>query len=512
MSEALVSLSGITKRFGALCANDSVDLEVGRGEIHALLGENGAGKSTLVKILYGLLEPDAGEIRIEGKPVNLPNPQAARAHGIGMVFQHFSLFEDFTALENIAIPLEGAVAGRLLREAVSERAARFGLAIDLDRPVHTLSAGERQRIEILRALMQEPKLLILDEPTSVLTPSEAESLFKALDVLKSEGAGILFISHKLEEVRRLCSRATILRAGKRVASADPRITSARELATLMVGEGVADIRAASGHARGEAMLTCKTLSVRPDTIHGVTLKEISLDVKAGEIVGIAGVAGNGQSEFFAAISGEGGVVTQGAIRIGRIDATRADINARRRAGAAYVPEARLGQATLPTGRLSDNIVLSWHATEDIGGMFLNSERLLATSRDIMRKFDVRAPLPDPEARQLSGGNLQKYVVGREVLRKPGLLVVDQPTWGVDARAAAHIRQTLIDLAADGVAILVITQDLDEAFELADRIGVMNEGRLSTPLPIGETSREAVGLLMTHSDAHHHKAQETKVPA
>ena len=493
----LVSLSGITKRFGSLIANDGVDLVVQAGEIHALLGENGAGKSTLVKILYGLLAPDAGEIRIGGELVTLPTPQAARAHGIGMVFQHFSLFEDFTALENIAIPLSGQIAGKALRAAVSAKAEHFGLGIDLDRPVHTLSAGERQRIEILRALMQEPKLLILDEPTSVLTPSEAETLFKTLDVLAGEGAGILFISHKLEEVRRLCSTATILRGGKKVATADPRAMSARDMAALMVGEGVADLRPAATNALGETLLSCENLSVLPDTIHGVVLKNISLNVRAGEIIGIAGVAGNGQSEFFAAISGEGGKVTGGSIRIGEIDATRADINARRRAGAAYVPEQRLGQATLPVGTLSENVVLSWHATEALGGFFLDRERLFSTSRNVMKIFDVRAPSPDPRAGQLSGGNLQKYVVGREVLRKPRLLVIDQPTWGVDARAAAHIRQTLVDLAATGVAILVITQDLDEAFEVSDRIAVMNEGRLSAAYPRHETTREAIGLLMTH---------------
>ncbi len=503
--DALVRLSGITKYFGALLANAAVDLTLRRGEIHALLGENGAGKSTLVKVLYGLLSPDSGEIRINGDVVTLASPRAARALGIGMVFQHFSLFDDFTALENIAVTLEGAVADGALRERVRAKAEHFGLAIDLDRPVHTLSAGERQRIEILRALMQDPKLLILDEPTSVLTPAESEALFKTLDKLAAEGAGILFISHKLEEVRRLCSVATVLRAGRVVGHADPRAVSARELAGLMVGDAIADLRPAPGHDFGAPTLELDGLTVEPEGIHGMRLSDACLTVRAGEIVAIAGVAGNGQSELYAAISGEGGEVTGGAIRIAGRDITHADINARRRLGAAFVPEARLGQATLPQTALSENIVLSWHATENLGGQrfggfFIDRSRLAAIAGGIVQRFDVRTPSPDPLAAQLSGGNLQKYIVGREVTRKPVLIVIDQPSWGVDARAATHIRQTLIDLAAGGAAVLVITQDLDEALALADFIVVMRAGELSPALPVREVTRNQIGLLMTQRGA------------
>jgi general nucleoside transport system ATP-binding protein len=495
----LVRLESISKRFGALAANDSVSLSLGAGEIHALLGENGAGKSTLMKILYGLLQPDEGVIRISGEARVLSSPQAAREAGIGMVFQHFSLFEEFSAIENIAIPLTGRVTDRALRDEVTALAVRFGLEIELDRPVHTLSAGERQRIEILRALLQNPRVLILDEPTSVLTPHEAESLFATVETLASEGAGILFVSHKLEEVRRLCHRATILRGGKVVATADPKAISAREMAALMVGEGVADIRP-KPHNTGDVMLSLDDLDVAPDAVYGVTLRDVSLTLHAGEIMCVAGVAGNGQSELYAAISGEGGRLVQGKIRIGAQDVTGADISTRRRAGAAFVPEARLGQATLPNGALSQNIALSWHATEEIGGFFLNSARLREVASAVIARFDVRVPNPDPMARQLSGGNLQKYVVGREIERKPRLLVIDQPSWGVDARAAQHIRQTLIDLATEGMAILVISQDLDEVFELADRIAVMNHGRLSTPVLARETTRDAIGLAMTQKSA------------
>lgn len=491
-----VELYGITKHFGALVANAAINLALAPGEIHALLGENGAGKSTLVKILYGLLQPDAGEIRVDGQPVRFASPQEARAAGIGMVFQHFSLFEDFTALENIAVPLPGRRADRSLRETVRDKAAHFGLAIELDRPVHTLSAGERQRIEILRALMQEPKVLVLDEPTSVLTPKESEQLFVTLEAIAREGAAILFISHKLEEVRRLCSRATILRAGRVVAEADPRASPTRSLASLMVGSEIIDLRPAQSHAVGAEILACARLDVSPEGSHGTRLAALDLVVREGEIVAVAGVAGNGQSELYAAISGEGGRVTSGRISIAGRDVTHAGIDARRRAGAAFVPEARLGQATVPLARLSDNIVLSWHATEDLGSPFLDRARLAAIAARIIARFDVRAAGPDPRASELSGGNLQKYIVGREIERAPRLIVIDQPSWGVDARAATHIRQTLIDLAASGVGVLVITQDLDEALSLADRIVVMRSGHLSAPILAREARRDEIGLMMT----------------
>ncbi|MCA0423831.1 MAG: ABC transporter ATP-binding protein [Proteobacteria bacterium] len=498
----LIRCQGLSKTFGTLKANDSVDLLVESGEIHALLGENGAGKSTFVKMLYGLLKPDAGTISWLGKAVTLADPDAARALGIGMVFQHFSLFDDLTVLENIAIGTAGARADQAFAARVSALAREYGLELDLQRPVWTLSAGERQRIEIARCLLQEPRLIVLDEPTSVLTPQEAENLFASLLRLQAKGAGILFISHKLEEVRRICTAATILRGGKVVARTDPRKESARSLAALMVGEGVADVRPPSTLETGRDLLAVRGLSVSPEIAHGIPLRGIDLTVRAGEVVAIAGVAGNGQSEFFAALTGEGGLIQSGTVSIDGEDVTRRPIGMRRRLGAAFVPEGRLGHATLPQRTLSENIMLSWHETEDVGGFFLSLDKLRQAARKIITRFDVRGPNADPRAAQLSGGNLQKYIVGREIERNPRLIVVDQPTWGVDARAASLIRQTLVDLAGQGAAVLVITQDLDEAFEMSDRIAVICAGRMHPPVPTRMTNREAIGLLMTtaHGEA------------
>lgn len=492
---ALVSLRGISKRYGDLLANDAIDLTLRQGEVHALLGENGAGKSTLVKILYGAIEPTAGEILWEGRPVAIASPVEARRLGIGMVFQHFSLFEEMTVAENVAVALPERRFEAVRRE-LAEVSRGYGLALEPDRAVWTLSAGERQRIEIVRCLLQKPRLLVLDEPTSVLTPQESERLFETLTRLSSEGTAILYISHKLEEVRRLCRSATILRGGKRVATLDPRAKSAREIAALMVGSEVGEVRAHLSKGASEEVLRVERLSLPPEALHGKALRDLELTVRAGEIVGVAGVAGNGQSELFAAISGERLAAEPGDIVVAGRGAGRLGIDARRRLGAAFVPEERLGHAAAPTHGLAENTVLSHHATSGlVRGGFVAFAEAAKIARSVIGHFDVRAPAGDPAARKLSGGNLQKFVVGREILRGPKLLVVDQPTWGVDAGAARLIRQALVDLAAKGAAVLVISQDLDELFEIADRLCVIVDGRLSALRPVSEWTREAIGLEM-----------------
>lgn len=492
----LVELRAIAKRYGDLLANDHIDLLVGEGEIHALLGENGAGKSTLVKILYGAIEPSGGQILWRGRPVTIDSPVQARALGIGMVFQHFSLFEELSVAENVAVALSDEWSlGRVRRELVTVGRG-YGLELEPDRTVWSLSAGERQRIEIVRCLLQHPRLMILDEPTSVLTPQEAEKLFATLDRLAAEGCAILYISHRLEEVRRLCRRATVLRAGRVVATLDPRETSARDIAALMVGGEVGEVKADSCQAGEAEALRVRSLSLAPEGIHGKALRGIDLTVRAGEVVGIAGVAGNGQSELFAALSGERLAPTQDTVLIADVASGRRGIDARRRLGAAFVPEERLGHSAVPTHRLSENTLLSHHADgETLRGSFLNLDAARRLARSIIATFDVRTPEPDPPAQALSGGNLQKFVVGREIVRRPKLLVVDQPTWGVDAGAARLIRQALVDLARDGGAVLIISQDLDELFEIADRLAVVHDGILSELRPLSNWTRDQIGIEM-----------------
>jgi simple sugar transport system ATP-binding protein len=492
----LLRTVGLSKRYGDFLANDSIDIEIRPRQIHALLGENGAGKSTLVKTIYGLIQPSEGEMLWQGERMVLSGPSEARSRGIGMVFQHFSLFDNLTVAENVALGLDGKEAFKDISARLEQVSKVYGLPLDPKREVWQLSVGERQRIEIVRALMQDPKFLILDEPTAVLTPQEADQLFIVLDRLKAEGRAILYISHKLEEVKRLCDTATILRGGKKISTCNPKLETAASLARMMVGTEIREVKAATERKTTVPRLVVNDLSLEPDNPHGVRLAHISLELKGGEILGIAGVAGNGQDELFAALSGERLSPDPGTVVIEGIAAGHLSITQRRKLGAAFVPEERLGHGTAPRMRLSENALLTGHAA---GGMvrhgFVNTAATLRTVDRTTESFDVRKAKRDPEAASLSGGNLQKFVVGREILRNPAVLVVSQPTWGVDAGATAVIRQALLDLAAAGAAVLVTSQDLDELAEITDRIAVMFHGRLSQPLKTAEASREKIGLLM-----------------
>ncbi|MGI9464731.1 MAG: ABC transporter ATP-binding protein [Aestuariivirgaceae bacterium] len=505
--EYLLEARNITKMFGDLAANADVSLKVAPGEIHALLGENGAGKSTLVKMIYGSLQPTSGELHWMGKQVTVPNPAAARTLGIGMVFQHFSLFEALSVAENIALALPGALDLATLSQKITRVSSEYGLPLDPAALVADLSVGERQRIEIVRCLLQEPRLLIMDEPTAVLTPQEADQLFVTLNRLASEGCAVLYISHRLEEVKQLCHDSTILRHGKVVANVDPQKETAASLARLMVGADVHSISArATKPAGGPILIEASDLSMPADGPFGVSLKNIALDVEGGEIVAIAGVAGNGQSELFDALSGERLALTTDAVKLCGNQCGQMDVTARRRMGAAFVPEERLGHGAVPGMPLSENVILSRYA--DAEGLsksgFLDRSIAQDINSRITQAFDVRKGKPDPEARALSGGTLQKFVVGREMDRQPQVLIINQPTWGVDAGAAALIRQAVIDLARSGSAVLVISQDLDEIFEVADRITVISRGELSKTYPAGDISLEQIGLLM--AGAHEKSAQ------
>lgn len=494
----LLRARGIVKRFGETVANDRVDLDIFSGEVHALLGENGAGKSTLVKILYGALQPNAGTISWKGRDIVLGDPAKARRLGIGMVFQHFSLFEALTVVENIALALADGGADAALERRVRDISGEYGLALDPTALVADLPVGVRQRIEIVRCLLQEPELIIMDEPTSVLTPQEADQLFTTLDRLVSEGRAILYISHRLEEVQRLCHNATILRRGRVVATCDPQRETAGTLARMMVGTHIHQVDSGeTGTGGGDVRLSLRNLSLAADGPFSVALKDISLDVRAGEVVAVAGIAGNGQGELFDAVSGERVAETADSVVIDGVPAGRLSITARRRLDAAFVPEERLGHGAVPALTLSDNVVLTRHSTGEglLRNGLLDAAAAIEIEERISLAFDVRKGHADPEARALSGGNLQKFVVGRELDRSPGVLVVNQPTWGVDAGAAALIRQAIIDMARAGAAVLVISQDLDEIDEIADRIAVISRGQLSDAMTKGEASRERIGLLM-----------------
>ena len=501
----LLAMRGITKRYPGCLANDGASLTIQRGEIHALLGENGAGKSTLVKTIYGLVRPDAGEIAWDGQVVAIASPGQAQRLGIGMVFQHFSLFEALTVEENIALGL-GAKAGAgraALRERIVRVSAEYGLPLDPRRVVHDLSAGERQRIEVVRCLLQDPRLLIMDEPTSVLTPSEVGILFATLRRLTAEGCSILYISHKLEEVRALCSAATVMRLGRTVAHCTPAERSVKQLAETMLGT---ELRppAARRHAPCNALprLVLDRLTLRSPNPFGTGLKDISLSIKGGEVLGLAGIAGNGQAELMDALSGE---VLAGHPETVLMDGTPAGHlgpQARRRLRGCFVPEERNGHGAVTTMTLAENAFLSGAVRQALVRFgVISHRRTLAFTQSIISRFDVRASGPGAEARSLSGGNLQKFLVGREVLQEPAVLVINQPTWGVDAGAALAIHEAILALAQAGTAVLVISQDLDELFVLADRIAVIAGGEVSPAVPSAEATAESIGRLMGASHVH-----------
>ena len=494
MSRQLLSLSGLTKAYPGVVANDDISFQIGEGEVHALLGENGAGKSTLVKMIYGLVKPDSGRMELRGRAYAPAEPRAARADGIAMVFQHFSLFDALNVAENIALGMENPPPMRDLAARIREVSETYGLPLDPYRTVGDLSAGERQRVEIIRCLLQDPKLLIMDEPTSVLTPQEVEILFRTLEKLRGEGTSILYISHKLEEIRRLCDTATILRLGKVVGGCIPRETTARDMAEMMVGSALKTPER-SGRALGEVALDISGLSVPAPSAFGTALKNVHLSVKQGEIVGIGGVAGNGQEELLSVLSGE--VLTEpGAVRLNGEAIGRLGPTARRALGLLTAPEERLGHAAAPDMSLTENALLTGAVREKlVRNGFLKWGAARGFAERIIEAFDVRTPGPENAARSLSGGNLQKFVIGREVLQGPQVLVVNQPTWGVDAAAAASIRQALLDLAAGGAAVICISQDLDELMEIADCFAALNEGRLSAPRPTAGLTVDEIGLMM-----------------
>ncbi len=491
---ALLSLSGLTKAYPGVIANDTVSFDIGPGEIHALLGENGAGKSTLVKMIYGLVRPDSGTMMLHGELYAPPEPRAARASGVAMVFQHFSLFDALTVAENIALGMENSPDTADLTEQIIEVSGKYGLTIDPYRMVGDLSAGERQRVEIVRCLLQNPRMLIMDEPTSVLTPQEVEVLFKTLRQLSDEGTSILYISHKLDEIKALCEHATILRHGKVVGTCIPKDETAKSMAEMMVGS---KLRTPKKHntKHGAALLELHNLWLKSNDPFGTSLKEITFNLHEGEVLGVGGVAGNGQDELMLAISGEESTPAH-AIQFKGEDIGQMGPNARRERGLLTAPEERLGHAAAPDMSLTENAFLTGAKRKNLtNNGIINFAATRSFARDIIEQFDVRTPGTENAARSLSGGNLQKFVIGREILQQPEVFVVNQPTWGVDAAAAADIRHALLELAKNGAAVLVISQDLDELMEISDNIAILSEGTLSKPRPAEGITIEQIGLMM-----------------
>jgi len=494
-----LQLLGITKAYPGVVANNAVSLTVQPGEIHAVLGENGAGKSTLMKIIYGAVKIDAGSVWIDGQRVEVRNPQEARALGISMVFQHFSLFDTLTVAENVWLGLDKNLSLSEVSERIVQTTQAYGLEVDPARPVHTLSVGERQRVEIVRALLSKPKLLILDEPTSVLTPQAVDNLFVTLRQLATQGCSILYISHKLHEIRALCTACTVLRGGKVSGVCDPRQESNASLSRLMIGSEPPALEHREMQT-GEIVLDVRQLDLASTEQFGVDLQQLSLSVRAGEVVGIAGVSGNGQKELLYALSGEDTRAANSAITVKGQSVGKLGPVQRRAMGLHFVPEERLGRGAVPTLSLARNLMLTRKEAVSSSKRFnfgwLQVRKLQTQAEGIIKRYGVKAGGPQAVAKSLSGGNLQKFIMGREIDAQPQLLIVSQPTWGVDVGAAAQIRGSLLKLRDAGCAVLVVSEELDELFEVCDRLHVIAKGRLSPSLPRAEATVTLVGQWMS----------------
>ncbi|MDA8519632.1 ABC transporter ATP-binding protein [Acidovorax sp. NCPPB 4044] len=499
-----LQLAGITKRYPAVVANSGVSLTVQPGEVHAVLGENGAGKSTLMKIIYGSVKPDEGSVWFDGRPVDIRNPQEARQLGIAMVFQHFSLFDSLTVAENVWLGLDKGLPLAEVTRRIEGTAAQYGLGVDPLRPVHTLSVGEMQRVEIIRALLTSPRLLILDEPTSVLTPQAVEKLFVVLRQLSAEGCSILYISHKLHEIRALCTACTVLRGGQVTGVCNPAEESNASLSRLMIGAEPPALQHRPART-GDAVLQVEALSLPRADPFGVDLVDVAFEVRAGEVVGVAGVSGNGQKELLYALSGEDTRAAPAMVRVAGRPAGRLGPRGRRALGLHFVPEERLGRGAVPTMGLAHNLLLTRSDCVGAGG-WVRTGALAVQARRIIERFQVKAGGPHSPARSLSGGNLQKFIVGREIDARPRLLIVSQPTWGVDVGAAAQIRGEILALRDAGCAVLVLSEELDELFEISDRLHVIAKGHLSPSIDRADATVERIGEWMSglwHADVQAH---------
>ena len=513
--DILLEAIKINKQFGSFIANQDIDICIERGAIHALLGENGAGKSTLVKILYGILKPESGTIKINNEEITISSPNVARKNGIGMVFQHFSLFPALTVAENILIALDQKIKFKDLILRIKELSTEWELFIDPLKIVSELSVGEQQRVEIIRCLMQNPKLLIMDEPTSVLTPQEIENLFKILKRLASSGCSILYISHKLEEIIELANKVTILKSGKSIATIDAKNTTTKHLAETMVGKEITTLKKVQSKNLSKGIaLEIRNLNKANTSDFGISLTNINVTVNYSEILGIAGIAGNGQTELMEILSGETICDKEDQIFLDGVPIGFEDITKRRKLGIETIPEERTLHATVPNLKINENTFLTYFPKYNqnrsfIGKILNNPENSLVESEQIIKENDVRCPEPNPMASQLSGGNLQKFILGRSLANNPKVAIFSQPTWGVDIGAATTIRQKLLNLSQTGKAVILISQDLEEIFQLSDKIAVLNNGNLSEVLSANDISAANVGLLMGGNSKSQNDQEESK---
>jgi general nucleoside transport system ATP-binding protein len=529
-----LELKGITKRFGSLVANDRIDLSVAPGQVHALLGENGAGKTTLMNVLYGLLQPDEGEIVLDGKPARLRSPNDAIAAGIGMVHQHFMLVPVFTVAENVTLGIEevngvrlnlgrgvnfevGLLDRRKTRRDVAELSRRYGLEIDPDALVEDLPVGIQQRVEIVKALVRQATVLILDEPTAVLTPAETEDLFRIIKQLKDGGTSVVFISHKLKEVQAIADTITVLRRGAVVGERPPSATE-DELAALMVGRNV-QLRVSKEPARpGDVVLDVSDLTVADQTGR-VWVNGLSLQVRAGEILGVAGVQGNGQTELCEALMGLRPAAS-GHVTLGGQDLTHATPAQRLRAGLAYVPEDRQEDGLIGDFSVADNMVLDqYNRPPFASGINLHLGAIASNAAELVKEFDVRTSSAQTPVGTLSGGNQQKVILARELGRDHKVLVASQPTRGLDVGSIEFVHKRIVQQRDHGVAVLIVSAELDEIYALADRIAVMYEGKITGFRP-PTVPPEELGLLMagasdegaSHSQVTGQSETETAIPA